>query len=82
MLRTLRAGAEHWPLATPFRISRGVRTQADLVVAEVRQGNVVGRGEGAPIPRYGDTVESCVAQIEALRPQVEAGLYLVPKVIE
>lgn len=74
MLRTLRAGAEHWPLATPFRISRGVRTQADLVVAEVRQGNIVGRGEGAPIPRYGDTVESCVAQIEALRPQVEAGL--------
>lgn len=74
MLRTLHASGEHWPLATPFRISRGVRTQADLVVAEVRQGDLVGRGEGAPIPRYGDSVESCVAQLEAIAGDVSAGL--------
>ncbi len=74
MLRTLNAFGEHWPLKTPFRISRGVRTQADLVVAEVAQDGVVGRGEGAPIPRYGDTVESCVAQIQGLASQVSDGL--------
>lgn len=74
MLRTLKATVEHWPLTTPFRISRSVRTQADLVVAEVAQGEVVGRGEGAPIPRYGDTVESCVAQLQALAPRIAAGL--------
>lgn len=74
MLRTLKASGEHWPLKTPFRISRGVRTEADLVVVEVAQDGVVGRGEGAPIPRYGDTVESCVAQVLALAPRVAAGL--------
>lgn len=74
MLRTLKASGEHWPLKTPFRISRGVRTEADLVVVELADGGLVGRGEGAPIPRYGDTVESCVAQLEALAPRVAAGL--------
>lgn len=74
MFRTLKVAGEHWPLKTPFRISRGVRTQADLVVVEVAEGGVVGRGEGAPIPRYGDTVESCVAQVQALAPRVATGL--------
>ena len=74
MLRTLNAAGEHWPLKTPFRISRGVRTQADVVLAEVSDGRRVGRGEGVPIPRYGDTVESCVAQLQAVASQVAAGL--------
>lgn len=74
MLRTLKATGEHWPLRTPFRISRGIRTEADLVVVTVTQGDLVGRGEGAPIPRYGDSVERCIAQLQALEPQVAAGL--------
>ena len=73
-LREFRAGGEAWPLAVPFRISRGVRTQADLVVVELSQDGVVGRGEGAPIPRYGDSVDDCIAQLEALRGAVEAGM--------
>jgi L-alanine-DL-glutamate epimerase-like enolase superfamily enzyme len=74
MVRHFESRSEHWPLATPFRISRGVRTEADLVVVELKQGTFVGRGEGAPIPRYGDTVDSCIAQLETLRPQIERGL--------
>ena len=73
-LRRLNAAGEHWPLATPFRIARGVRTQADVVVVELRQDGLVGRGEGAPIPRYGDSVESCVADLLALLDGIEAGL--------
>ncbi len=72
--RQLHAAGEAWPLATPFRIARGVRTQADVVVAELTQDGVTGRGEGAPIPRYGDSVESCVADLFALREAVEAGM--------
>jgi L-alanine-DL-glutamate epimerase-like enolase superfamily enzyme len=72
--RALRAFGEAWSLERPFVIARGVRTQADLVVAEVAQGGVVGRGEGAPIPRYGASVEDCIVAIEALRGEVEAGL--------
>jgi L-alanine-DL-glutamate epimerase-like enolase superfamily enzyme len=74
MLRTFSAKSEYWQLATPFRISRGVRTEADVVVAEVRQGDLVGRGEGAPIPRYGDTVDSCVAQLQSVAKFVNEGL--------
>ncbi|MEW5684602.1 MAG: N-acetyl-D-Glu racemase DgcA [Pseudomonadota bacterium] len=74
MLRTLNATAEHWPLSTPFRISRGVRTQADVVVAQVWDGVRLGQGEGVPIPRYGDTVESCVEQLNAIARDVAGGL--------
>jgi L-Ala-D/L-Glu epimerase len=74
MTRTFRVSGEHPPLAVPFRISRGIRTQADLVVVELGENGHVGRGEGAPIPRYGDTVESCVQDLEGLRSAVEAGL--------
>ena len=74
MYRRLEVKGEYWPLATPFRISRGVRTQADVVVVELRQDGVIGRGEGAPIPRYGDSVEDAIAQIEGLRAAVGAGL--------
>jgi len=74
MARRLHVAAESWPLATPFRISRGVRTHAQVVVVELGQDGHVGRGEGAPIARYGDTAEDCVAQVEALRGALEAGL--------
>ena len=73
-LRRFHAAGEHWPLATPFRISRGVRTQADVVVVELSQDGATGRGEGAPIPRYGDSVEGCIEALLALRSAVEGGL--------
>jgi L-Ala-D/L-Glu epimerase len=74
MLRELRTTGERWPLATPFRISRGIRTESELVYVELSQDGHVGRGEGAPIARYGDTVSDCIDQLEALRGDIEAGL--------
>jgi L-alanine-DL-glutamate epimerase-like enolase superfamily enzyme len=65
---------ERWPIASPFTISRGVKTEAIVVVAELGDGKASGRGECVPYLRYGETVESVIAQIEAMRPQVEAGL--------
>jgi len=44
------------------------------VVAELADGKARGRGECVPYLRYGETVESVTAQIEGLRPQIEAGL--------
>jgi L-alanine-DL-glutamate epimerase-like enolase superfamily enzyme len=66
--------AEHWPIAGSFGISRGVKTEAVVVVAELADGKARGRGECVPYLRYGETVESVTAQIEELRPQIEAGL--------
>ena len=56
---------ESLPLTAPFRISRGVKTAAEVVVVEAEQDGVIGRGEAVPDARYGETVESVLAQIAA-----------------
>src|SRR5215471_3759952 len=63
-----------WPLAQPFAISRGSRTTAEVVVAEVFDGDFRGRGECVPYPRYGESVDSVVAALEAMRGAVFSGL--------
>ncbi len=71
--RTLAARHERWPLKTPFAISRGVKTAADVVVVEIASAGAVGRGECVPYARYGETIESVLGQIETVRAAVEAG---------
>jgi len=56
---------ESLPLTAPFRISRGVKTAAEVVVVEAEQDGVVGRGEAVPYARYGETVESVLAQVRS-----------------
>ncbi|PXA91134.1 dipeptide epimerase [Caulobacter sp. D4A] len=51
------------PLAAPFRISRGVKTAAEVVVVEIAEGGHVGRGESVPYARYGETVAGVEAQL-------------------
>jgi L-alanine-DL-glutamate epimerase-like enolase superfamily enzyme len=63
-----------WKLATPFAISRGSKTTADVVVAEVFDGEFRGRGECVPYPRYGESVDSVVRQLEGMRGAVFSGL--------
>jgi L-Ala-D/L-Glu epimerase len=65
---------ERWPLAGAFTISRGSKTEAVVVVAELRDAAHRGRGEAVPYGRYGETPESVIAAIEALRPQLQRGL--------
>jgi L-alanine-DL-glutamate epimerase-like enolase superfamily enzyme len=72
-VRTLVARHEALPLARPFRISRGVKTVADVVVVELTEDGVTGRGEGVPYPRYGESVEGVLAAIKTARAAVEAG---------
>ena len=66
--------AERWPLSQPFRISRGTKTLAEVVVVEIRAAGRLGRGEGVPYSRYGESLESVVAQVEQVRPALEGGL--------
>ena len=63
MARSLQAQAESWELAAPFAISRGTKSRADVVVATVRDGGFVGRGEGVPYPRYGESVAATLQAI-------------------
>ena len=71
---SLSVAIEHWPIAGSFTISRGSKTEAMVVVAELGDGKARGRGECVPYARYGETVEGVAAAIEALRPRLEAGL--------
>jgi len=66
MLPELSVSHESLPLASPFRISRGVKTAAEVVVAEVRRGPLLGRGESVPYARYGETVESVMGQLHGV----------------
>ena len=63
-----------WPLAQPFVISRGSKTSAEVVVAELHDGDSHGRGEGVPYPRYGESADSVVAALEAMKGAVFSGL--------
>jgi L-alanine-DL-glutamate epimerase-like enolase superfamily enzyme len=71
---TLNIAVERWPIAGSFAISRGAKTEAVVVVAELGDGKAHGRGECVPYARYGESVESVTAAIEAMRPQLAAGL--------
>jgi L-alanine-DL-glutamate epimerase-like enolase superfamily enzyme len=70
---TLAVRSEQWPLATAFVIARGSKTEAEVVVAEIADGPHRGRGEAVPYGRYGETLESVLAQIEGVRTALEAG---------
>jgi L-alanine-DL-glutamate epimerase-like enolase superfamily enzyme len=66
--------SERWPIAGAFTISRGAKTVAEVVVAELTDGTVTGRGECVPYPRYGETVAGVTAAIEGLRGALAQGL--------
>ena len=55
-----------FPLAQTFTIARGSRTEAQVVTVRVIRDGVTGQGECVPYARYGETVDSVVAQIETL----------------
>ena len=63
-----------WPLAQPFATAHGVKSTVDTVVAEISDGDSRGRGEGVPLPRAGESIESVVAQLNALKSAVTSGL--------
>jgi L-Ala-D/L-Glu epimerase len=73
--RRLHIAVERFPIAGRFVISRGAKTEAVVVVATLDAGRFRGRGECVPYARYGESIESVVAQIESLGPALEAGLH-------
>lgn len=64
---------ERWPTAHVFTIARGAKTEAHVLVVEISQAGVTGRGEAVPYARYGETVEGTMDTVERLRPAIEAG---------
>ena len=73
-MRQLSIQRESFPIRGVFRISRGARTEAHVVTVKLSEGGVTGRGECVPYARYGETIESVTAEIEAARPLIESGI--------
>src|SRR4051794_7719338 len=65
---------EHWPIAGRFAISRGAKTEAVVVIAELNDGSLRGRGECVPYARYGESVGSVAAALEAMIPEITHGM--------
>jgi L-alanine-DL-glutamate epimerase-like enolase superfamily enzyme len=63
MMEALR---ETFRLAEVFTISRGSKTEAQVVTARVSRDGHVGQGECVPYARYGETLESVMAEISGL----------------
>ncbi len=74
MNRVLSVAEERFPIAGTFTISRGSKTEAEVICCTIDAGGVAGRGECVPYRRYGETLEGVRAEIEAARPALEAGL--------
>jgi L-Ala-D/L-Glu epimerase len=70
----LSARIERWPIAGSFTISRGAKTEAVTVVAELSRAGLTGRGECVPYPRYGETAEATLNALQAMQEPVSRGL--------
>lgn len=54
---------ERFAIRGEFRISRGAKTAAEVLVATIERDGLVGRGEAVPYPRYGETPDAIFAQL-------------------
>ena len=70
----LAARIERFPIAGSFTISRGPKTEAVVVVAEVSDGFHRGRGECVPYPRYNETPQATLTALQGLVDAVAGGL--------
>ena len=57
---------ETFQLAQVFTISRGSRSQAEVLTVRIEKDGVIGWGECVPYARYGESLASVTEQIEAL----------------
>ena len=70
----LKVRSESWPFVGTFTISRGSRTTSEVVVVELHRDGICGLGECVPYPRYDESVDSVLAQLQELAPALADGL--------
>lgn len=73
MHNSLKIIHERYPIAGKFTISRGSKTEAEVITCMIGRGVATGRGECVPYARYGETIESVTKQIETAREAIESG---------
>lgn len=63
-----------WPFASVFRISYRAQTAAEGVQVELRDGPLVGRGEGHSVHYHGETADSMLEQLEQISNALSRGI--------
>ncbi|MES0074328.1 N-acetyl-D-Glu racemase DgcA [Mesorhizobium sp. M0058] len=74
MARVISVEAERFPIAGTFTISRGSKTEAEVITCTISDGDNRGWGECVPYKRYGETMEGVRDAVEAMRRQIEGGI--------
>lgn len=72
-MRRLDIRIERFPIRGAFTISRGSKTEAQVVTVRLTEAETTGWAESVPYGRYGETLESVTGQIENIRAELEAG---------
>jgi L-alanine-DL-glutamate epimerase-like enolase superfamily enzyme len=72
-MRKLSARIERWETARPFVIARRSQTHVDVVVAEIRDGALAGRGEGTAIYYRDDNAPDALALLESMQAAIAGG---------
>lgn len=67
------ASLERWPFKQPFRITGYEWTESELLVVEVRSGELVGRGEALGVYYHDDTADRGRQQVETLAARADRG---------
>ncbi len=70
----LEVSRDQVPLSAPFTITGYTFNDITVVVAQLRDGDARGEGEAAGVYYLGDDADHMVAEIEGLRPDIEAGI--------
>ena len=63
-----------WPLASPFRISYQTWTHIETVLVELRDGDLIGRGEGLGVFYHGENAQSVFDQLGRVKETLERGI--------
>jgi L-Ala-D/L-Glu epimerase len=74
MARVISVEAECFPIAGTFTISRGSKTEAEVITCSITEDGHTGRGECVPYKRYGETMDGVRQEIEAMRARIAAGI--------
>jgi L-alanine-DL-glutamate epimerase-like enolase superfamily enzyme len=73
MHRVLSVAAERFPIAGTFTISRGSKTEAEVIRCSILENGLTGHGECVPYRHYGETMESVAAAVEGVRNKIVSG---------
>jgi len=68
---TLSILSQHYPILNAFTIARGSKTKAEVVVCQIDHQGKIGRGEGVPYGRYGETMLSVITALEKMKARID-----------